>query len=280
MSANTHTLHTTISKVLRPLVRLLLRHGVAYADFANWVKRIYVDVAENEFALEGKKQSVSRISVLTGLNRKEVSRLQGLPQPESQPGSQHNRAARVISGWLRDERFLDDHGEPAPLPLNDDTGFPALIKQYSGDMPTRAVLDELERVGVVTVDDANHVLLNDKAYVPHESDAAMMGLAGDSIRDLIETIDYNLRVAPSDSRIQLSVVYDNLSPDTVEQLRHMSRNEAHTLLLKLDKYLSSRDRDTSETPSPAEETGRYRAGVGIYYFEDTLDEGSANEKRK
>lgn len=278
MSAPAQPLQSAISKALRPLVRLLLRHGVAYADFANWAKRIYVDVAENEFALEGRKQSVSRISVLTGLNRKEVSRLQSLPQPESQPGSQHNRAARVISGWLRDSRFQDTSGQPAALALSDQEGFPALIKQYSGDMPVRAVLDELQRVGVVVLDDASLVHLKDRAYVPHESDAAMVALAGDSIRDLIETIDHNLDSAPSDSRTQLSVVYDNLSEETVATFRKISRDEAHTLLLKLDRYLSSQDRDTSEDTADTQDHSRYRAGLGVYYFEELLSPDRTGEK--
>lgn len=279
MSAPSETLHRAISKALRPLIRLLLRHGVAYADFANWIKRIYVDVAEHEFAIEGRKQSVSRISVLTGLNRKEVSRLQAESQPEIRAGSEHNRAARVISGWLRDSRFQQANGEPATLPLNDPHGFPALVKQYSGDMPVRAVLDELQRVGVVALDAQGQVQLKDKAYVPHASDAALLSLAGDSIRDLIETIDHNLDSEPADSRTQLAVVYDNLSATTVEAFRHLSRDEAQALLLKLDRYLSSRDRDTSDQPDTSESSARYRAGLGVYYFEEMLSPEPTEEKK-
>ncbi|HHJ19212.1 MAG TPA: hypothetical protein ENJ84_05225, partial [Gammaproteobacteria bacterium] len=68
-----------VQKLLRPLIRLLLRHGVAYEDFDQWVKQLFVQVADKEFALDGRKQSVARISTLTGINRKEVKRLQQMP---------------------------------------------------------------------------------------------------------------------------------------------------------------------------------------------------------
>ena len=42
------SLQRAIQQILTPLVRILLRHGVSYADFAHWVKRIYIEVAEME----------------------------------------------------------------------------------------------------------------------------------------------------------------------------------------------------------------------------------------
>ncbi|HEY9148836.1 MAG TPA: DUF6502 family protein, partial [Gammaproteobacteria bacterium] len=72
------TLAAASLRLLRPLVRILLRNGVSYGAFADWVKWVFVDVADKEFALPGRKQTVSRVSVITGLSRKEVSRVQQL----------------------------------------------------------------------------------------------------------------------------------------------------------------------------------------------------------
>jgi Family of unknown function (DUF6502) len=68
-------LHAAVLRVLRPLVRLLLHHGVPYETFADLARWVYVDGAYKEFALANRKQSTSRVSVITGLNRKEVARL-------------------------------------------------------------------------------------------------------------------------------------------------------------------------------------------------------------
>ena len=85
-----------VSKVLRPLIRILLRNGVAFGVFAELAKWIYVDVAMQEHPIEGRKQSTSRVSILTGLSRKEVKRLKEIVRPENtENDNKYNRAARI-----------------------------------------------------------------------------------------------------------------------------------------------------------------------------------------
>ena len=141
-------LSAAVLRLLRPLVRLLLRHGIPYGAFADLAKWVYVDVAEKEFNLPGRKPSVSHASVITGLTRKEVSRVKKIEAPDDAAAeSQYNRAARVIGGWLSDRRFVDAQGEPRVLPLEEgEHSVLELVRAYSGDMPVRAVLDELKRV--------------------------------------------------------------------------------------------------------------------------------------
>ena len=66
---------TALKRILRPLVKLLLSHQITYADCARILKECYVEVAEKEFVLEGKPQTDSRLSLLTGIHRKEVKNL-------------------------------------------------------------------------------------------------------------------------------------------------------------------------------------------------------------
>ena len=97
-------LHAAIVKLLRPLFRVLLRHQVSFGAFEELAKRAYVDVALNDFGIPGKKPSLSRASILSGLTRKEVQRLVGTaPDGDTAVGERYNRAARVLTGWLRDD---------------------------------------------------------------------------------------------------------------------------------------------------------------------------------
>ncbi|HEY6072929.1 MAG TPA: DUF6502 family protein, partial [Anaerolineales bacterium] len=77
----TQALSAAITSLLRPLVRILLRNGIPYGAFADLSKRVYVEIATQEFAIAGRKQSKSRVSILTGLSRKEVLRVKRLPPP-------------------------------------------------------------------------------------------------------------------------------------------------------------------------------------------------------
>jgi len=102
--------------MLRPLVRLLLRRGVSFKAFSDLLRWLNVDVTMEEFGLSGRKQSVSRVSVVTGLTRKEVSRLINLPgQQDHASSDKYNRLSRVVAGWRRDPDFRDKRGAAAAL---------------------------------------------------------------------------------------------------------------------------------------------------------------------
>lgn len=118
-STHAQALSVATRRLLVPLIRIYLRNGKAAKSFYDLVKRVYVDLAQQEFGIKGKKATVSRIAILTGLTRKEVQALLAHPSPDdgSAEEEEYNRAARVITGWLRDPEFGDGRGHPAPLPL-------------------------------------------------------------------------------------------------------------------------------------------------------------------
>src|SRR5215813_3880412 len=95
-------LRTAIAHLLRPLFRVLLRHQMSFHAFEALAKRVYVDVALRDFAIPGKKPSISRASILSGLTRKEVQKLVNEPlRPDAAEGERYNRAARVLTAWTR-----------------------------------------------------------------------------------------------------------------------------------------------------------------------------------
>lgn len=265
----TKALSAAILRMLRPLVRLLLRHGISYGTFADLAKWVYVDVADKEFNVPGRKQTVSRVSVLTGLSRKEVARIQAIETPDDEAVvQQYNRAARVISGWLRDAQFNDKQGDPAVLPLEGKNSFAELVKAYSGDMPARAILDELVRVKAVELTDSSVKLLT-HAYVPADGEEEKLHILGTDVALLIDTIDHNLENIEEKPHFQRKVAYDNLPEEILPELRELSSEKAQALLEELDRHLVKHDRDSNPE---SKGSGRKRAGLGIYYFEEDVSE--------
>lgn len=254
-----------VLRVLRPLVRILLRNGVSYPAFADLAKWVYVDVATGEFGIPGRKQSVSRVSVITGLNRKEVSRVQRLPMPDDTAAEErYNRAARVIGGWMRDSDF-GSGGKPADLPMEGDTGsFEDLVRRFSGDIPPRAILDELLRVGAVERTGKERVRLLTHGYVPAGAEADKLHILGTDASDLIATIDHNLRSDQGHPWFQRKLAYDNLPEEVLAELQRRTAEQGQRLLEELDGWVSQHDRDVNPE---AGGTGRKRAGVGIFYFQ-------------
>lgn len=266
---------TAVSGILKTLIRILLRHGVPFQGFADLAKRAYVEVARENFGLPGRKSTASRVAVLTGLTRKDIQKLiESASMPDTEAAERYNRAARVVSGWIRDRDFSDVGAQPFPLPLDGANGtFADLVRRYSGDMPPRAVLDELLRVGAVEKLEDGRVKLVARAYIPRSSDSDKLAILGSDVADLIDTIDHNLQHTEG-PRFQRKLMYDNLSREGVVKFRELSAARAQGLMEYLDSWLSQHDRDVNPT---AEGTGRVRAGLGVFYFEQNLE---ANTKEK
>lgn len=260
-------LSAAIIRLLRPLVRILLRNGVSYKTFSDLAKWVYVDVATQEFGIAGRKQSTSRVSVVTGLSRKEVTRVCNLPRPDDRASAEkYNRAARVIAGWRRESGFLDAAGEPVRLPVTGtDVNFSKLVKRYSGDIPVRAILDELIHIGAVKQHVDGTISLQAQAYIPRRSEAGKLHILGSDVAHLVATIDHNLNPDQTAPFFQRKVAYDNLPDEMLPNFRNLSAEKAQELLESLDETLARHDRDV--TPS-VKGSGRNRAGLGIYYFEE------------
>jgi hypothetical protein len=258
---------TAIARILRPLIRILLKNGISYRTFADIARSQFVEVAQKEFGVEGRKQSVSRIAVITGLTRKEVSRLLQFSLPsDRRTADRYHRASRVVAGWRRDHSFSDLKGNPGMLPVKGPgNSFQKLVALYSGDVPYRAVLDELLIAGVVVCPDENHVKLVKKAYLPRGDEAMKLHILGIDTGYLIETISHNLGAGEAEAFFQRKVLYDNLPDDVLPALRRLSSKSAQALLEKLDKWLSGHDRDVNPQVAGS---GRNTAGIGIYYFEE------------
>jgi hypothetical protein len=256
----------TIYKILRPIVSFMLRKGVSYQAFAAIAKRVFVDVASEDFALEGRKLSQSRVSVLTGIHRKEIATLKDRPHIDQRTlDQQFNRAARVVSGWKTDARFLDGKGEPLVLPIEgEEPSFHSLVRLYSGDIPVRAVMDELLRVGAVHKTAEDTLMLAARSYIPWAGEAEKLSIFGYAVSDLIRTIEHNLSSKPEDVFFQRMVAYDNLPEEILSQLRAYAVKQSQPVIENADQWIAKYDRDRNPE---IHGSGRVRAGIGIYYFE-------------
>lgn len=270
------TILAAVIRLLKPLVRLLLRQGVSYGVFADIAKQIYVDTAMEEFSIPGRKPTVSRASVITGLSRKEVARVTRLPEIEDREiQDRYNRAVRVVSGWMRDGDYTDSQGQPKNLPMEGEGAtFAQLTRKYSGDMPSRAILDELIHGGAVERLENGEVRLIGPVFGPAGGMDEKIAILGTDVRDLINTIDHNINHSGSESRFQLKAAYDNIPREAILTFRAGFPEKGFALLNAMDHELASLDRDTN----PASQgTGRIRAGVAVYYFEEDLTPAGGEE---
>lgn len=249
-----------VRRLLRPLMRVMLKNGISSEDFEVVARQVFVDVAEQDFALPNRKQSDSRISVLTGLSRKQVARLR--KQTNISLGgadARQNRAHRVITGWLRE--FTDDTGAPIALPLEGKTSFDTLVKRFAGDVPSRAVADELLRIGNAVMLENGYLELVSRGYLPKPLSDDMLVLFGTHVADFLNTWDHNLSVKDGTTPMfQREVTYRYIHQDDVEEFNRLANKRGQNLLEELDRWLAARQqgRDKEDT---------LRLGLGLYQIQ-------------
>jgi hypothetical protein len=264
-------------RILYPLVRILLRNGIPSDALTELVRKTYVDVAEKEFSIDGKRQTTARISVITGLNRKEVARLRAISGLSDDDKRRWNRAAAVLGSWLRDPEFQDRKGDPLDLPFEaEEEGIPAfvtLVKKHSGDMQPWAIADELTRVGAVEMIDGK-LRMTTRGYVPATDPESVAEILGIDTAEFIETVDHNMQSEADEKLFQLKVLSDNVPGHYVDEFNAYSRRLSRPVLEELNRWLAERDlkRDWSG------EDDRVVLGLGIFQINRPAERPDVDEE--
>lgn len=153
---------TEIEHYLKPMARQCINFRLDYRQISEMLKTALVSVAESEFTIEGKSQTDSRISLLTGIHRKDVKRLLSGNQNESL-SRQHGLISKLISVWHETPELVGKDGEPKPIPRHPQPGHPTSFSELAGtltrDIHVRALWDECINSGVVHLTDDGMVHL-------------------------------------------------------------------------------------------------------------------------
>lgn len=253
-----------LRRVLRPLVRFMVAQGVTYTMLTDLLKEVFVQVAIEDFTLSNKRQTDSRISLLTGVHRKDVRRIVREPREASGDQSDASLGAQLVARWLSQKPYRDPQGHPRPLHrLASDGGeksFESLVASVSKDIRSRAVLDEWLRLGIAHIDDEDRVCLNIEAFVPKAGFEDKAFFFGQNLHDHIAASVHNV-LEQGKPFIERSVYYDHLSPESVEELAALSAELGMQALQAVNRRaaeLESRDADAPQA--------NRRMNFGVYFF--------------
>jgi hypothetical protein len=262
------TLLRAYQVLLGPLIRILLRHGISYAEFSEIAKAVYVEVALKDFKVAGRKATRTRVAVMTGLTRKEVKRvIDEAVKDRYEPKSKFSRLGRVLVGWHTDTDFTGPYG--LPLELQYETNNPGeptfaeLVKRHSGDMSPRSILDELIRVGAVRETDAGWYRVLRREYITDAQGRDTFERTGFIVRNFINTVDFNMtKSAPGKGRFERHVFpADGLRAEDMPKFDAFLRERCQTLLEELDNWLAK-----LPIPDPSKGDQVIHTGVGVYHY--------------
>jgi hypothetical protein len=267
-----------IRRTLRPLVRLMLGSGVTYPLVSELLKGVFVEVADREFRLEDKTPTDSRISLLSGVHRKDVRRLRSADQAIDEVVPETiSFGGKLVTTWLTDERFLDKEGRPRPLSKTPTPGGQAcledLIANRRTDIRMRVVLDEWLRLGIVHIDPQGLLVLNTDAFVPQAGIEEKLFFFAHNLHDHAAAATDNL-LGSRAPQLERSLMYDGLTEDGIALIDKRARQLGNRMLQDLNRLASEREEAESTSTAP-----RRRFTCGVYFYSEPAQSPGPEPKR-
>jgi hypothetical protein len=259
--------------LLAPVARLLLRSGVTWGEFAELSKEVFVDVARRSYGIQGRPTNNSRVAMITGLSRREVTRVRDVLIGEAQAAEPPaSRVAQVLSAWHVDAEFLDDEGKPMPLPANGQhRSMATLLKRYAGDLPHGAFLKELQHLGLIEKngDDGFRVLARD--YLRSPADPDIVRQLGVALHDHGTTLAHNVNAERDEpARFEGMASTPRLAPRYTRAFAKFAEDRGQAFLEEIDAWLVRHEVKGSEKNRAGQGV---RVGLGVYLIRDDARRG-------
>lgn len=262
MTDASNLLLATFRKLIKPMVRLFLSKGITYTLLLEDIKRTFVEVADEEFKLHGKAQTDSRITLLTGVHRRDVHRIRAEQTPES--SSKANFSAQIVAQWIANPRYLNANGSPKALPrtrrLGNEESFESLVANVSKDIRSRPVLDEWLRTGVVSLTEEGLVQLNTEAFIPENNLEEQLFFLGMNVHDHLAAAVNN--TLSERKMFERCVYYDQLTLAQIEALHDWIKQHGMHFLKEVNQQ--AMQEAPQDTPNTAPTT--YRMNSGLYFY--------------
>jgi len=262
----------TFRTVLRPLVRILFRAGVRFDEFLELLRGIYVEITIRDAVEEGKRITTGRISILSGVARRDVERLVAsddwlqVPRPTDVAA-----LAAVLHRWHTDSTYLGPYGVPLELPIAGPAGrnFNDLVVGCPVRIEPRSAYEQLLAAKMIVKSGETHVKVLSRTYVsPEPMSAEMLEHFGTAMRNLASTLNFNMTPSQTRKRIERSVFPDDGLPDElIEEYDAFVRERAQQLISDVDDWLAAAERRTIANP-----TARTKLGVSVYQYVAPLEE--------
>lgn len=270
--------------LLKPLVALLLRHGVAYPAFAVALKKVFLEAAQDELRAQGAALTDSAISLRSGIHRRDVREIsRPAEEPADAPAAAltldrpMNMATQVVARWLSEPAFLDANGNPRNLPRAQAIdGFDALVARVSSDIRPRAVLDELVRLGLAQ-ELADGVQLLQMGFAPRQGLAEMTQLFQANLHDHLAAASQNLSAAASQNQdgsanfLEQSVFVDQITAQSAQHLHAVSAKAWRQALKTVMQEAAARFEADARDATPLARSHRARFGAYFYAQQEDHD---------
>jgi hypothetical protein len=263
--------------LLRPLVRILLRHGVGFGEFADAVRASFIDVARAEHVPAGRTDTDARLAMLTGIHVRDVRRVRNTRFSDDE-SVELNQIHRVLQGWCQNPVYLGPYGVPLEIPFQaEGKSFSKLVHESTdGEAEPELVLEELLRVGAAKVTADRYVRLMSRTYLPAPLDRLGLERLGNVVHYFIDTVDFNLQKKKQGAgRFErYAITHEGLSPEHFAALDVLVREKGQEFLEILDNWMGKHEIIGGHLLAPDE---AIRTGIGVFHFIEKAGDSESDD---
>ena len=252
-------------RLLGPLIRILIRNGISFEEFAEVAKHSYVTVALKDFEAEGQADSDTRVASLTGLDRNETKRVfDALRSSPDEDQNTHDGIVRILTGWHTDSDFTGPYGVPLELKLEEPgkLDFSELCERYFSDIKPTSLLNELSRLGIIKETEKGWFRVLKRNYEPEGGAPDGLEHLARTFQDIVTTLDHNQTEEDPSRKLFERHVYteDGIKEEDLPRFQAFVSNRAQILLEDIDNWLTQ-----LEKPDPADKHD-LSTGLGIFHY--------------
>lgn len=235
----------SLKQVLRPLVRNCIRSSNRIQYFIKVLKAVYIEVAAEEISRGEDKINMSRINVMTGVQRIDIAKIYKKKEPLK--ASIGDTVQRVIGQWTGDEQFLTKDGKPRILGYSaKQSDFADLVAKVTTSVGPAAVLYELERANAVERTKTGVKLIT--TTLRHGKNRGRVSrMLGESVEALM-TASFENGLAEKDDvpHLHIRTQYDNVFVKDVPRIQAWLKREGRKFHKRAREYIAKYDKDISE----------------------------------
>jgi len=232
-----------VRRVLRPIVRLLIRLGMSFDEFAGVARGAYIESAIREHP-NGIPPTRDRIAFVTGLSRQQVDYYTDNVGALPVAGPTLARlVVQVLHNWHTDPRYVGPYGIPLELEFDTphDRSIRSLVAEIDPTASAGKALEELLRAGSVAYSGEKHYravrrwVINPEALSP-----LSIEYFADTLTHLAHTIEHNFNLVDTESkRLERRVFADRGLPrKLLPTFEAYARERANQFLSDIDDWIA------------------------------------------
>lgn len=259
---------------LRPFVAFCVRHALRLQDLIECAKVVFIEQSMEQARKKSSKPNISRLSLMTGVHRRDVARILRSPEPQS---DQRDLIRRIMGQWQSDSRFITATKQPRILDCRGPgSEFFKLVESVSSDVNPATVLFELERCGAIE-HTPRGVKLILESYVPSGDIEGGMEILSFDMDDLILGIEENIFNRSQVPNLHARTSYDNVRADALEEIRRWLIKEGHMFHSRAREFISQFDQDIN--PDPKYNGKKSKVVLGAFSRTEIKPESSEAESK-